>query len=500
MLPSEFYSVYSGKRSDYETRAENIAAITLPYVIRTDGATGSEDLDDAIAQSFNGRLCNTLKSKMGMALLPPSTSSFRLSPDAESLQNLTQGDEDMKAESFALFSSATARINAEIESQQIRDTLFDSILQWIIVGSSILEKIKGKGIKQHVLKNIAVKLDTRGEPLAMCIREFLFNLPEGVTPPKEKKEDEPYELFTMVEWDDDIGTWIQTQDIDGEPVGNEVTYSDETLPYQYVGWTWVEGDAYHRPYAEDYYPDMVSCNQLSGLLNKGSIVAAKVLLFVDERKQRTRIKDVVNSANGDVLQGRAEDVTALQLEKNFDFQVPQQEKQEVKSNLASAFLMNESVTRDAERVTAEEIRFMAQELETSSLSGTYSRLAKKVSKRIVTWVMLELGIKFDNLQVDIITGLDALGRSQEAQKLDNVMQRLSTLGLQHWIKESEIVTRYLAFEGVDSTGLLKTPNEVKSEQAQQAKAQTQQVGEEAMATSAGQEAGKAVVEQGANNG
>ena len=157
--------------------------------------------------------------------------------------------------------------------------------------------------------------------------------------------------------------------------------------------------------------------------------------------------------------------------------------------------MNESVTRDAERVTAQEIQFMAQELETSSLSGIYSKLSLQWSKWIVGQIMSEINIKFDSISVEVITGLDALGRSQQQQSLDGFLERLNALGLTSYINNTEVVARYASFAGIDVTGLIKTPDEVKKEQAAAQEAANQQVGAEEMMKNAGQGAGKAATGQ-----
>ncbi len=481
LTPKEFYGKYSMGRSDHEDTAEAISALTLPYIMMEDGASSSTKYKDLLSQAFCGRLVNTLKAKMGMSLLPPSTSSFRLEPDKEALQQLIGGDPEAKAVIYEQLSSSVNMINKEIEAQQIRDTIFDMLVQLIVVGSVVMEKKPSKGVMLHTLRNFAVDLDARGEPRALCVVEKLKDLPPEITPPEEA---DIYNLYTLIERDPVLENWVMRQSIEGEAVGEEQSFNDQSLPFQYVGWTWTDGDKYHRPYAEDYLPDMEQYNQLANLITKASIVSAKVVLFVDEKGNRTRKIDVARSANGDVVNGRAEDVTALQLQKNFDLQVPMERLNDIGRNLSAAFLMNESATRDAERVTAQEIRFMAQELETSSLSGVYSKLAKKVSKRIVEWVMAELGIKFKSVSVNIITGLDALGRSQEAQKLDAIVQRFAAMNLMHWLNEDELVTRYLAFEGVDSTDLLKTPNEVNKLLSQQREAQTAQVGADALAENA----------------
>lgn len=487
LSPKQFYNKFIDGRISHENTAVDISKVTIPYMMMPEGASASTQYPDGVAQAFCGRLVNTLKAKMGMSLLPPATSSFRLEPDKKALDIITEGNPDKKAVVYAELSSTVAAINKEIEAQLIRDVLFDLLGQLIVVGCVIVEKKEGKGIKLHTLRNFAVDLDSTGEARGMCIVEKKKDLPEGIVPEKEQEE---YNLYTLLERDNETGLWHLTQAIEDYPVGEELPYKENELPFQYVGWTWMDGDKYHRPYAEDYLPDMQQYNTLAGLITKGSIVASKVVLFVDEKGNRTRKADVANSKNGAVINGVATDVTALQLQKNFDFQVPMERLSDIGKNLSSAFLMNESVTRDAERVTAQEIQFMAQELESSSLSGIYSKLSKKVSKRIVEWIMVELKIKFQGISVNVITGLDALGRSQEAQKLDMYVQRMVGLNMIHWLNEDELAQRYAAFDGIDTVGLLKTPNEVKQELAQQQQAQAQQQGIDALAQSAGQTIGQ----------
>jgi len=224
-------------------------------------------------------------------------------------------------------------------------------------------------------------------------------------------------------------------------------------------------------------------------LTEGAVVAAKMLLFVNERGGRTRKDEVADSENGDVIDGSADDVTTLKTEKNFDFQMPMEREAAIKKELAAAFLMNESVTREAERVTAEEIRFMAQQLETSSLAGIYSKLSLKWSKWIVEHIMVELDIKFDAIKVEILTGLDALGRSQEATKLDNVVARAEAVGELHRINKGELLNRYASFEGVDTNDLFYSDEEVAKQQQKAQQQQAEQVGAEAAATSGGQAVG-----------
>ena len=490
VVPSEFYTGNLSDRKPYEDRAKDIASISLPYVIRDDGSDGGQDLISSASQSFNGRQVNNLKSKMGLALLPPATSSFRLKPDAQEMVKLFQGNETAVEKIREQLSINTDAINSEIENQQIRSSLFDMLLQQIIVGSVIVEKNDRKGITIFPLKSFVVKLDSRGEPYAMCIVEVLNILPEGFTVSEEKDE---YNLYTLLAIDKDTGSWVMKQDIDGDMVGEDKTFRDyDSLPFRYFGWNWVQGDAYHRPFAEDYYSDMLQVDKLAKLNTEGAIIAAKVVVLVNQRGGRTRKKDLVNAANGGVIDGVAEDISAFQLQKNYDFQVSNDREAIIKKELQANFLDTGSVQRDAERVTAEEIRVMAQQLEASTLAGVYSKMALKWSKWIVKKVMNELKITFDSVDVSVLTGLDALGRSQEAQKQDGFMQRVTQLQLNHWIKENEVLQRYASFDGINTVGLLKTSEEVSTERKAAQEAAAQQQMTEAGAVAAGKGAGEAL--------
>ncbi|MBL1329612.1 hypothetical protein JL926_19595, partial [Acinetobacter baumannii] len=62
------------------------------------------------------------------------------------------------------------------------------------------------------------------------------------------------------------------------------------------------------------------------------------------------------------------------------------------NRIGKGFLLSSSIVRDAERVTAEEIRMQANELETS-LGGVYSRLAVDFQKPMAYWLTKRAGVK-----------------------------------------------------------------------------------------------------------
>ena len=73
----------------------------------------------------------------------------------------------------------------------------------------------------------------------------------------------------------------------------------------------------------------------------------------------------------------------------------------------------------------------------------------------------------------ITTGLEAIGRGNDKQRLTNFLQvTTAALGpeqMMSLINPSELVRRFAASDGIDIAGLVKTEEELQAEQSQQQK-------------------------------
>tara|TARA_R100001530_G_scaffold117354_1_gene84488 strand:- start:258 stop:782 length:525 start_codon:yes stop_codon:yes gene_type:complete len=144
--------------------------------------------------------------------------------------------------------------------------------------------------------------------------------------------------------------------------------------------------------------------------------------------------------------------------------------------------MNSSVRRDAERVTAEEIRIAYQELEIA-LGGVYSILSQEFQLPLVQLLMNKMQKekklpKFpdESLKPLIVTGVEALGRGQDLNELAGFLQHLAPLGPEVAMRElnvNEYIGRLAASLGIDTEGLLKTEEEKQQEQQAMLKQQEQ---------------------------
>lgn len=193
---------------------------------------------------------------------------------------------------------------------------------------------------------------------------------------------------------------------------------------------------------------------------------------------------VAEAPNGAILEGQSEDVTVLQVQKNADFQVASAQVQEIINRLKTSFLMLDAMRRDAERVTAEEIRAVAQELETS-LGGVYTVISQEfqlpyISNRMSRMTKekrlpeLPKGV----VRPSVITGFEALGRGTDKAKLLEFLstaQQLFGPQFLSYINPLNGLTRLAASMGIPTEGLVKDEEQLMQEQQQAQEQQSQQM-------------------------
>ena len=195
----------------------------------------------------------------------------------------------------------------------------------------------------------------------------------------------------------------------------------------------------------------------------------------------TREKDLVESENLDVITGIEGEVSVLQVQKQADMQVANSVMQDITQRLSNAFLLNSSVTRQAERVTAEEIRFMIGELE-DALGGVYALLSQELQLPLVKRLMDRMSkqkrlpkLPEGVVEPTVTTGLEALGRGHDLNKYTVLMNALAPLGPEAMsrVNMDDLIKRVGTALGIDMGGLIKTTEQMQAEQQQAQQAQMQ---------------------------
>lgn len=455
---------------------------------------------------MGARGVNNLASKLLLTLLPPNQPFFRTEVEPFELAKVKQAagadSENLLTQIQAALSLMDQSVIKEGETLSLRVHLFEALRHLIVAGNALMfvPVFEGETVRVFPLSKYVVKRDPSGNLLRIVIEETVSPLslsqdvreqlsPEDV---QGQDSDEPtVTVFTAV-FKTTQGNWASWQEVSGRRIpGTDALYPANLLPYLALRFTKLDGEDYGAAYAAEYEGDLQSLESLSQSLVTGSAAAAKVVGLVDPNGT-TRIKRLAEARSGDFIEGDKEDVSFLQLEKFNDFTVVRQEKGDIEARLNSAFLLNSSVQRQAERVTAEEIKFMARELE-DALGGVYSLLSEEeqrplvdlLRKRMERRKRLPATIPKEITHTRIVTGFDALGRGHEVDNLNQfVASGTAALGPQvfvQFVHPDDLLLRLSTGLGINSDGLLKTKAELDQENKQaQLQAMLQKLGPNAV--------------------
>jgi hypothetical protein len=208
---------------------------------------------------------------------------------------------------------------------------------------------------------------------------------------------------------------------------------------------------------------------------KFSMVASKVIGLVNPNGV-TQVRRLVKAQTGDFVAGRKQDIEFLQLEKTADFTVAKSVADAIEQRLSYVFMLNSAVQRKGERVTAEEIRYVASELE-DTLGGVYSILSQELQLPIVRILLNQLqatsqipDMPKEAVEPTVSTGVEALGRGQDLDKLNqflSAMANVSQLQADPDLNMSNIKLRLANAIGLDTSGLLLTETEKAQLQSQE---------------------------------
>lgn len=476
------------ERDNYTQRAENCATYTIPQLFPKESDDGGTSYETPY-NSVGARGVNNLASKLLLALLPAGQPFFRLGLDNESQIALNQSQDDQMKDSIEYGLSLMEQLIMKyMESQAVRPTLFELIKQLIIAGNALLYiPADDTGMKCYTLRDYVVERDAVGNVLQIVTRDTLArgSLPEsllsmiGDTSTGDTNLAEKVEVYThvyRVQGNEGDGTWESYQEINGEIVsGTEQSYPLNKSPWIPARFTKKDGESYGRSFVEDYLGDLVSLENLSKAVVDMSMISAKVLFLVNPACQ-TNIRALVKADNGAFVKGRQEDIVPMQLNKSLDMQVVANTIQDITLRVSRAFLLNSSVQRQGERVTAEEIRYMANELE-ATLGGVYALLSQELQLPLVACVFNQMqsqgllppiGGQGSPVEIEptIITGVDALGRGQDATNLTQAIGLFAQLGDQilSTINFNNLAMRIFTAYHIDATGLVKSPEQMQQEQ------------------------------------
>lgn len=488
------YDQLTGARENFLNEARECAALTVPSLMPPEGWTDYSELEQPY-QSVGAEGVNSLTAQLVLALFPPGTPFFKLDLSDFAVDELKAtaeergvGEDDARAEFDKALSKMEKAMMQEIEASGYRSSLFTGIKHTIVTGNYLVYVTPEVSVKGYTLENFVVKRDLSDNVLDIVVRECLSPtaLPEKALDlydeakaknPTDFNDEKNVELFTWIRRTP-RGAWAAHQELCDIMVPGSLTkYPKGKCPWIPVRWTKVPGEDYGRGRVSEYLGDLRSLDALSMALVEVSSILAHIIFFVKPSGLTDR-DELAEAQPGEYLEGDAKDVTVLATpEKIQDLQVVQSEIEKLTHRLERAFLLASSVQRNAERVTAEEIRTMIGQLE-QSLGGVYSILSEELQYPLVIRIMHQMAKNGDlphlpdkTIKPQIITGIQGLGRSSDLQKLDLLIadmgQKFGNEALAQYVNVGAYMKRRAAALGVDIEGLIRSDQEIQAQRQQQ---------------------------------
>jgi len=482
----EKYSMLTSGRTQFLDTAVECSELTLPYLVRQDDdASGKRTLLQPY-QSVGAKAVVTLAAKLMLAMLPPQTAFFKLQVRDDKLGDTL--DPMMRSELDLSFSKIERLIMDYIAASSDRVVVHQAFKHLIVSGNALIFMAKD-GLKHYPLNRYVVERDGNGNVIEIITKEMVSRKVLGLESPMPTDEvnkpdsyEDDAEVYTCVKMDESSGSWRWHQEVDDMILaGSQSTAPKNASPWLVLRFNTVDGEDYGRGRVEEFIGDLRSLDGLSQALVEGASVASKVVFLVSP-SATTKPGTLAKAGNGAIIQGRPEDVGVVQVGKTADFATAANLAAQLEKRILEAFLVMN--VRNAERVTAEEVRLTQLELE-QSLGGLFSLLTVEFLIPYLnrTLLILQRSNQIPRLPKDvvrpkIVAGINSLGRGQDNEALTRFIQTIGQVlgpeALMKFVDPSEAIKRLAAAQGIDVLNLVRTPQQLEQmKQMQQAQAAQQ---------------------------
>lgn len=419
------WQALDNKRQGLITRCERYSALTIPSICPEDSYDeGSDELSHSL-NSIGTQAVNGLVNKMMLACFAPSRPFMKFDLPVSEKNKILKAlglDESEFREEMAIAEKEAIRY---LDSVGARPKLYDLFAHLIITGNA-LKLTEDDTIRVLGIKDFVSRRNVKGQVIEIVMRERVQvdELDEELQQFAATLQCDDQKEVNYYRWWKWTGkVYEERQFIDDTMIDLEKykgQYKLEDMPAQHHVWRIADKANYGIGQVEDYIGDFEGCDQLTEAEVNGAILASEFRWLANPGGM-TRPEDLQRSRNGDVVPGQEGDIALVAAGKEVStaIAVVANSADKYIRRIGQGFLLTSAVQRDAERVTAEEIRLLANELETG-LGGIYSRLALDLQLPMAYWLMKKVDSKVfegSDFKPVIVTGLDALSRNGDLEAM-----------------------------------------------------------------------------------
>lgn len=441
------YTQLEGARWEYFFQGHKSSVLTIPSILPFDGQDRAHLPQNF--QSIGARGVNNISSRLALTLFPPTLPFMRLEISPADRAELAT-DEEILSEIQKSLLSIEEQAVSEFDTDGWRPVVSSAMRLLVCTGNALIYDRGGKDSRPAVfdMRSYVVDRDPEGNLLTVVLRQQI-----GVTAARTalghmadapgvqghltlgsgfNTTTEPtIELFTGARRTDE-GRFEYWQEVAGVEVPDSRTIKHaKDLPLLPLRFEPIECASWGRGYVEDYHGDLLSLEYLSRALVEGAAALAKIIWLIRPGSS-TKAQTIAKAPNGAIRQGDPDDVGALQANKSQDMSIALNMSDRLAQRLSSNFLLSSSIQRNGERVTAEEIRLMAQELQ-DALGSVYASLADNVQRPIVEYLygrMERRGILENvpnSVKPVVASGLEGISRNHKVGRIQEFISTLNQL-------------------------------------------------------------------------
>jgi len=416
------FKILDSLRANKLERARYYSSLSLPTILPPENWTEQDGLPQPFS-STSARGVTSMASRMLSALLPLNDMPFFKF-------ELSSGEEP-EPDIYSYLDALSYQVFNKLSSANLREIIYQALQHLIIVGDVLLIMDDDYNFRLIRLDQYVCRRDVHGQLEELIYIEFQSLPPEedgvaetsGLSMTQKKGYKKIYVRAIRLEdkWE------TEKQDEDGNVIE---TGEYKTLPYIALRWSGIPGENYGRSHIEDIIGDIKALEAFTEGLIYG-VTAASLFWMACDPAGMTELDDIASRPTGSWVPARQGEVFTISPADTMNPQIQSTQAGVgiLREEVGKAFLMGSSSIPTGDRVTATAVRMIGQELE-HVLGGAFSAIARDLMKPIVertVFLMIsdkdiderlkEMFNKEGLLNVEIVTGLQALSRDTDLQKL-----------------------------------------------------------------------------------
>jgi len=463
-------------------RVRDCAAFTVASILPPAEVRSTRDRLPESYQSLGYMGVKNIQGRLLLSLFPVGMPWFTFAPPPALLRDPGMTNDVITEIQSALYTRELI-IQSQLDRTNYRKQMRLNLEQMIVTGNCLFQVLDSYEIKSYRFDQYVCKRYSDGDLRYIIIHEMIDPLTlsdeeraaADLTLRTDDGSDDEVAIYTKAEVDREAGTWQIEQEVNETVIR---TSTETVSPFVVGRYDELLGEHYGRGLCEMILGDLRSYEGLSkGILDIG-IAASRLIGVVDNQQGTTRMRDITDIPNGQFIAGSvrsgvAQDVAFLQANKTSDYSVARNHAADVAARLNKAFINEGETQPTGERVTATQIMRLAQHTDSTlgDVFAAVSEIQAPFVRRVVHQMERDLllgAVDSQLIDTKIVTGLEALRRGQDLNKLIGALQVIQQVPeLAQRIDPETLLHRLITLTGIDPVGLIKSGEQMDAQRQQQ---------------------------------